>query len=183
MLGHLRTPFYTRITTGIAMERHSKREWLEPEESLELQSQMRTPSYTGSYRCGGIDVLFVTKEGIARGSLCSVYGASRAIGNVFRDSEIALAQRMKPFRCASVACASIGNIPLPKFRSAAEAEAFTADFCNPANAYLYRTEAARLEASRSADSTAATTCMTGTAQNFVDPGPDAATISRPTTAS
>jgi len=108
---------------------------------------MRTPSYTGYHCCGGTNVLFIEEHGGARGGVCS---ASPYIGNVFRDSEVALVQAMRPVRCTAIACTSIENIPLPKFRNAAEAEACAADFRNRAKAYLYRAEAARLGASRPA---------------------------------
>jgi hypothetical protein len=101
---------------------------------------MRTPSYTGYHRCGGTNVLFIEEDGATRGGVCS---ASPYIGNVFRDSEIGLVQGMRPVSCTSMTCASIENIPLPKFRS--EAEACTVGFRNRAKAYLYRAEAARLE--------------------------------------
>lgn len=141
----LRTPFYTRIMSRIDVERGGRRVRLAPEDSLQLLSWMRTPSYADYYCCGGTNVMFVEEDGTARGGVCS---ASPCLGNVFRDSAVVLAQAMRPVRCTSIACASIENIPLPKFRNAAEAEACTVEFRNRAKAYVYRAEAARLNGSQ-----------------------------------
>jgi hypothetical protein len=141
MPGDLQTPFYTRIMSRIVVERDGNQQQLAPEDSLQFLSEMRTPSYAGYHCCGGTNVLFIEEDGATRGGVCSV---SPYIGNIFRDSEIAMVQGMKPVRCTSSACASIENIPLPKFRSAPEAEACTADFRNRAKAYLYQAEANRL---------------------------------------
>lgn len=138
---HLRTPFYTRLMCRISVERDGRRILLDPEDSLQSLTQMKTPSYTGYYCCGGTNVLFIEEDGAIRGGVCD---ASAPMGNIFHDSEIALVQRMRPVRCAQTACASIENIPLPKFRSPTEAEACTAEFRSRAKTYLYRAEAARL---------------------------------------
>jgi MoaA/NifB/PqqE/SkfB family radical SAM enzyme len=141
MPDHLRTPFYTRLMSKIALERCGKRVWLEPQDSLLSLAEMRTPSYKDYFCCGGTNVLFIEEDGAVRGGVCD---ASPPMGNIFRDSEIAFVQSMRPVRCSQATCASIENIPLPKFRSKSEAEACTTDFRSRAKAYLYRAEAARL---------------------------------------
>jgi hypothetical protein len=141
MPGHLRTPFYTRLMSKVAIERDGRRVWLDPRDSLQSLTLMKTPSYKDYFCCGGTNVLFIEEDGAVRGGVCD---ASPPMGNMFRDSEIALVQNMRPVRCSQAACASIENIPLPKFRSKAEAEACTAEFRNRAKASLYRAEAARL---------------------------------------
>jgi hypothetical protein len=143
MPGHLKSPFFVRILSNITLERQGNRERLAPEESLQLLSKMQTPSYENFYCCSGVNVVFIEEDGSARGGVCD---KSRYLGNVFCDSEIALVQNMKVVRCTASACASIENIPLPKFRDSAEAEACLDDFKNRAKAYLYRAEAARLDA-------------------------------------
>ena len=141
MPDHLRTPFYTRLMSKIALERDGKRVWLDPRESLQSLAEMKTPSYTGYFCCSGTNVLFIEEDGSVRGGVCD---ASMPMGNIFRENEIALVQRMQPVRCSQAACASIENIPLPKFKSQPEAEACTSEFRNRAKATMYRAEAARL---------------------------------------
>ncbi len=143
MPDHLRTPFYTRLMSKIALERSGRRVWLDPRDSLQSLAEMRTPSYTDYFCCGGTNVLFIEEDGAVRGGVCD---ASPPMGNIFRDSEIAFVQRMRPVRCSQAACASIENIPLPKFRNQAEAEACNTEFRSRAKGYFYRAEAARLRA-------------------------------------
>jgi pyruvate-formate lyase-activating enzyme len=138
---HLRTPFYTRIQSQVSIASRAGAKNLAPAESLQFLSRMQTPSYTGFHCCGGTNVLFVEETGTTRGGVCS---ASPYIGNLFTDSEIALVQAMRPVRCTAAACASIENIPLPKFRDEAAANACAAQFRARAKTYLYRAEAARL---------------------------------------
>ena len=141
MPGHLQTPFYTRIMSRITGERDCKRVWLAPEDSPQLLSQMRAPSYTGYHCCGGTNVLFIEEDGATRGGVCSASPTSPTSSAI---ATIGLVQGMRPVSCTSMTCASM-NIPLPKFTSEAEAEACTVGFRNRAKAYLYRAEAAQLE--------------------------------------
>jgi hypothetical protein len=138
---HLRNPVITRIVSGIARERNGVREELPPEESLRLLAEMHTPSYDGYSCCSGANVMFVEEDGAARGGVCD---KSRFLGNLFTDSEVTVVQNMGVVRCTAAACSSIENIPLPKFRDPAEADAVMAGFRARAKTFLYRAEAARL---------------------------------------
>lgn len=137
------SPFYTRIKANITLEREGRRTLLAPEDSLEVLSRLMTPSYREFHCCSGANVWFIEEDGAVRGGVCS---ASAHMGNIFRDSEIALQQRAAVVQCHSVTCGSIENIPLPKFRDRAEAEACMQGFQRRARAYFYQAEAARLAA-------------------------------------
>ena len=141
MQSHLRDPVITRIVSSIALERDGKREQLAPEQSLRLLSEMHTPVYEGYHCCSGANVMFVEEDGAVRGGVCA---ASRFLGNLFTDSAISLVQEIGVVRCTAKACSSIENIPLPKFRVAAEARACMDGFSARAKTYVYRAEAARL---------------------------------------
>lgn len=141
----LRTPFYTRIKSRVTIAGRNGPKQLREAESLQLLTRMQMPVYTGYHCCSGTNVLFIEEDGIVRGGVC---GASAEIGDIFRDSEIKLIQAMQPVRCAASACSSIENIPLPKFRDAAEAEKCTTAFRERAKRHFYMAEAARLERAR-----------------------------------
>lgn len=138
---HLRTPLYTRIQSRITISRNGEPETLPPETSLQFLSRPKTPSYTNYHCCGGTNVLFVEADGAIRGGVCN---ASPAMGNLFRVSEAELVQSMRPVRCTASACASIENIPLPKFKDPTEAEICTESFRQRAKRYLYQSESTRL---------------------------------------
>ncbi len=142
------SPSFARVMSTVTLERQGARQALPPEESLRFLTRLHTPSYTDFYCCSGSNVLFVEEDGWARGGVCD---RSRRVGNVFHDSEVELIQGMGVVRCGAAACSSIENIPLPKFRSAAEAEACVVDFKDRAKAAFYRAEASRLGVASSAE--------------------------------
>lgn len=133
MPGHLSSPFYTRIKSQITLERAGARQSLAPEESLQLLAKAQMPSYKDFYCCSGTNVFFIEEDGAARGGVCV---SSAHIGNVFRDDSSALAEQMSVVRCASTACSSIENIPLPKFRNVTEAEECLGEFRERARSYV-----------------------------------------------
>jgi hypothetical protein len=145
---HLRTPFYTRIMSNVALDRGGGWEVLPARRSLQFLSAPTVPSYQGFYCCCGANVLFVEEDGTARGAVCDT---SPEIGNLFRDSEIKLAQGMQIVRCCAPGCASIENTPLPKFRSRAKAEECLSAFRARAKGYVYHSEACRLALPQSAN--------------------------------
>jgi hypothetical protein len=139
--GHLRSPFFVRITCELTLARDGIREVLPPEASLALLETLNTPSYTGFHCVSGANVYFIEEDGAIRGGVCD---RSQPMGNLFTDSEIVILQRMNSVCCTAQACNSIENIPLPKFRGVAEAAACLDGFRQRAKSYFYRAEAARL---------------------------------------
>lgn len=138
---HLGTPFYTRIASAVDVLRNNRRERLPAAESLPMLARMHTPRYLGFHCCSGTNVLFVEEDGAVRGGVCD---RSRHMGNIFRDSAILLTQAMGTVCCGALACNSVENIPLPKFRDAAEAQQCIDAFRDRAKAYLYTAELRRL---------------------------------------
>jgi hypothetical protein len=140
---HWTSPVFTRIVADITVQRQGKRLALDPLESLQLLTEMVTPTYENYYCCSGTNVMFVEEDGTARGGVCD---KSRYLGSLFSDSDISFVQSMNIVRCTAKACSSIENTPLPKFKDSAEAEACVREFRNRAKSYLYRAEATRLSA-------------------------------------
>jgi hypothetical protein len=141
---HLRSPFFVRITCELTLARNGTREVLPPEASLALLETLNTPSYTGFHCVSGANVLFIEEDGAIRGGVCD---RSQPMGNLFTDPEIVILQRMNVVCCTAPACNSIENIPLPRFRDAAEAAVCLDGFRQRAKSYFYRAEGARLRSS------------------------------------
>ncbi len=132
------SPNFVRITFNMITQEREGRQVLSVADSLDLLAALQTPVYTG-FHCGsGANVWFIEEDGAVRGGVCE---ASRPLGNILWDSEIELTQAMAPTVCRATACKSIENIPLPKFREAAEAEAHMAQYRARAKRSLYRYQA------------------------------------------
>ncbi len=138
---HLHSPFFTRIQSDVIVQREGRREAVPRRDTLQLLAEAYTPSYREFYCCAGANVIFVHEDGSTIGGVCS---NSRYIGNLMRDSETSIIRNMRVVCCDAVACSSIENIPLPKFRNRAEADACMDAFKQRAAAYLYRAEASRI---------------------------------------
>lgn len=133
MPDHLKSPYFTRINSDITLFRDGHYETLAPEQSLKLLEGNETPGYKDYYCCGGTNVIFVEESGVIRSSVCD---ASQVIGNLFTDPLQQLATNMRVVRCTCARCASIENIPLPKFLHADLAEKCVAAAKERAKVYL-----------------------------------------------
>ena len=135
------SPFFTRVTCQVLVNRADTVELVDEAESLRLLRELARPSFRGLYCCSGANVMFIEEDGAVRGGVCS---SSRSLGNILTDSEISLLQRAAPIECSASACNSIENIPLPKFRDRTEANRVSEEFKRRAKAYFYGSEAKRL---------------------------------------
>lgn len=139
--GHLGTPYFTRLLSEVLVTQDGAPTRLGPTQSLQLLDRLATPSFEGFYCCSGANMLFIEEDGAVRGGVCS---ASAPMGNIFRDGALILAQNMNVVRCSAVACNSIENIPLPKFRDPAAARQCLSAFKSRAKTYVYAGERMRL---------------------------------------
>jgi MoaA/NifB/PqqE/SkfB family radical SAM enzyme len=134
------SPNFVRITFNMITQSPAGRQTLSVEESLHLLAALHTPIYTGFHCLSGTNVWFIEEDGAVRGGVCE---ASQPLGNIFHDSEIELTQSMAAIPCRATACKSIENIPLPKFRDAAEGAAHLSQYRARAKRYLYQHQSSR----------------------------------------